>query len=172
MFVAGPRPSSSIRITSTSSRCLPWLCLDASSPPHPKPQQQYQRPKVMPARHRLIPNLTKPIRWTMHVRESQENDKLSMAHSAWGDRHPHQKYEDARTELMLATTLASAPDPVTITCWATRTCKPVTKRCRGCLREVRCEWPVGHQCKSRGDPPKKMPRQNGQVALCDRSGRA
>jgi hypothetical protein len=45
--------------------------------------------------------------------EKAKNEKLSMAHSGLGlIDTTHQKWDDARTELMLAVQLASNPDPV------------------------------------------------------------
>jgi tetratricopeptide (TPR) repeat protein len=45
--------------------------------------------------------------------EKAKNDQLSMAHSGLGlIDFKHQKFEDARTELMLAVQLSSTPDPV------------------------------------------------------------
>ena len=80
----------------------------------PDAQQQYQKAEGY-ARHaiELIPNLTKPDTVDDATFEKAKNDKLSMAHSGLGLIDiQRQKYEDARTELMLATQLASAPDPV------------------------------------------------------------
>src|ERR1700680_434095 len=80
----------------------------------PDAQQQYQKAETY-ARHaiELIPNLTKPDTVDDATFEKAKNDKLSMAHSGLGLIDiQHQKYEDARTELTLATQLASAPDPV------------------------------------------------------------
>ena len=61
----------------------------------------------------LIPNLPKPPEVDDAAFAQAKNDKLSMAHSGLGliDIN-HQKYEDARTELMQAVQLASNPDPV------------------------------------------------------------
>jgi len=61
----------------------------------------------------LIPNLPKPPEVDDATFAQVKNDKLSMAHSGLGliDIN-HQKYEDARTELMQAVQLASNPDPV------------------------------------------------------------
>src|SRR3977135_4126571 len=80
----------------------------------PDAQQQYQKAEGY-ARHaiELIPNLSKPDTVDDPTLEKAKNDKLSMAHSGLGLIDiQHSKYEDARTELMLATQLASAPDPV------------------------------------------------------------
>jgi tetratricopeptide (TPR) repeat protein len=80
----------------------------------PDAQQQYQKAEGY-ARHaiELIPNLTKPDTVDDATFEKAKNDKLSMAHSGLGLIDiQHQKYEDARTELTLATQLASSPDPV------------------------------------------------------------
>jgi tetratricopeptide (TPR) repeat protein len=67
------------------------------------------------ARHaiELIPNLPKPPDVDDATFEKAKNEKLSMAHSGLGliDTN-HQKWDDARTELMLAVQLASNPDPV------------------------------------------------------------
>jgi len=61
----------------------------------------------------LIPNIPKPPDLDDATFEKTKNDKLSMAHSGLGliDLN-RQKFEDARTELMLAVQLASSPDPV------------------------------------------------------------
>jgi len=67
------------------------------------------------ARHviELIPNLPKPADVDDATFEKAKNEKLSMAHSGLGliDVN-HQKWDDARTELMLAIQLAAVPDPV------------------------------------------------------------
>jgi tetratricopeptide (TPR) repeat protein len=67
------------------------------------------------ARHaiELIPNLPKPADVDDATFEKAKNEKLSMAHSGLGliDVN-HQKWDDARTELMLAVQLATNPDPV------------------------------------------------------------
>ena len=61
----------------------------------------------------LIPNIPKPPDLDDATFEKTKNDKLAMAHSGLGliDIN-HQKFEDARTELMLAVQLSSNPDPV------------------------------------------------------------
>jgi len=61
----------------------------------------------------LIPNIPKPANADEASFEKAKNDKLSLAHSGLGliDLN-HQKFEDARTELTQAVTLASSPDPV------------------------------------------------------------
>jgi tetratricopeptide (TPR) repeat protein len=61
----------------------------------------------------LIPNIPKPADLDDATFEKTKNDKLAMAHSGLGlIAINHQKFEDARTELMLAVQLASNPDPV------------------------------------------------------------
>jgi tetratricopeptide (TPR) repeat protein len=67
------------------------------------------------ARHaiELIPNLPKPADVDDATFEKAKNEKLSMAHSGLGLINiNHQKWDDARTELMLAVQLAADPDPV------------------------------------------------------------
>ena len=67
------------------------------------------------ARHaiELIPNLPKPEGLDDAAFEKAKNDELSMAHSGLGlIAYQHQKFEEARTELMTAIQLASSPDPV------------------------------------------------------------
>jgi hypothetical protein len=67
------------------------------------------------ARHaiELIPNLPKPPDVDDTAFEKAKNEKLSMSHSGLGliDSN-HAKWDDARTELMLAVQLAATPDPV------------------------------------------------------------
>lgn len=61
----------------------------------------------------LIPNLPKPAEVDDAAFEKAKNDKLSLCHSGLGLIYlDHQKFEDARTELTQAVTLASMPDPV------------------------------------------------------------
>jgi len=61
----------------------------------------------------IIPAMAKPATMDDAAFEKTKNDKLALAHSGLGfiDINNH-KYEDARTELMLAVQLASSPDPV------------------------------------------------------------
>jgi len=62
----------------------------------------------------VIPNMQKPNPSMDDAAfEKAKNDKLAIAHSALGlIDYDNKKYEDARTELMQAVQLASAPDPV------------------------------------------------------------
>jgi tetratricopeptide (TPR) repeat protein len=61
----------------------------------------------------LIPNLAKPDGIDEATFEQAKNNKLAMAHSGLGlVEFQHQKYEDARNDLMQAVQLASNPDPV------------------------------------------------------------
>lgn len=80
----------------------------------PDSAQQMQKAEAY-AHHaiELIPNLPKPPEVDDATFAQVKNDKLSMAHSGLGliDIN-HQKYDDARTELMQAVQLASNPDPV------------------------------------------------------------
>jgi len=61
----------------------------------------------------IIPAMPKPAALDDASFEKTKNDKLALAHSGLGliDIN-HQKYDDARTELMQAVRLASSPDPV------------------------------------------------------------
>ena len=80
----------------------------------PDAAQQFQKAEAY-ARHaiELIPNLPKPDGIDDAAFEKAKNEKLSMAHSGLGlIDYQHQKFEDARTELMQAVQLASNPDPV------------------------------------------------------------
>jgi len=80
----------------------------------PDAAQQMQKAEAY-AHHaiELIPNLPKPPEVDDATFAKVKNDKLSMAHSGLGliDIN-HQKYDDARTELMQAVQLASSPDPI------------------------------------------------------------
>ena len=80
----------------------------------PDGPQQLQKAEVY-AHHaiELIPSLVKPDTVDDATFEKAKNDKLALCHSGLGllDIN-HQKFEDARTELMQAVQLASAPDPV------------------------------------------------------------
>ncbi len=61
----------------------------------------------------LIPNMTKPAEIDDAAFEKAKNDKLSLAHSGLGLINlNHSKFDDARTELTQAVTLASNPDVV------------------------------------------------------------
>jgi tetratricopeptide (TPR) repeat protein len=67
------------------------------------------------ARHaiELIPNLPKPDAVDDAAFTKAKNEKLAMAHSGLGLIDiDHQKFEDARTELMQAVQLSASPDPV------------------------------------------------------------
>lgn len=61
----------------------------------------------------IIPTITKPATVDDASFEKDKNDKLALAHSGLGliDIN-HQKYDDARNELLQALQLASSPDPV------------------------------------------------------------
>lgn len=61
----------------------------------------------------IIPTMTKPAAVDDASFEKNKNDKLALAHSGLGliDIN-HQKYDDARNELLQAVQLASGPDPV------------------------------------------------------------
>jgi tetratricopeptide (TPR) repeat protein len=62
----------------------------------------------------LVPTLEKPATVDDAGFEKAKNDKLALAHSGLGliDLNEKKNYEDARTELTQAVTLASSPDPV------------------------------------------------------------
>ena len=61
----------------------------------------------------LIPNMTKPAEIDDAGFEKAKNDKLSLCHSGLGLIYlNHSKFDDARTELTQAVTLASNPDVV------------------------------------------------------------
>jgi hypothetical protein len=61
----------------------------------------------------IIPTMTKPDTVDDATFEKAKNDKLALAHSGLGlINMNNKKFEDARTELMQAVQLASAPDPV------------------------------------------------------------
>jgi tetratricopeptide (TPR) repeat protein len=61
----------------------------------------------------MIPTMTKPATMDDAAFEKAKNDRLALAHSGLGlIAISHQKYEDARSELMEAVQLASSPDPV------------------------------------------------------------
>jgi len=61
----------------------------------------------------LIPNLAKPDAVDEANFEKAKNDKLALCHSGLGLLAiGNSKYDDARTELRQAVTLASSPDPV------------------------------------------------------------
>lgn len=61
----------------------------------------------------IIPTMTKPASVDDASFEKNKNDKLALAHSGLGlIAINHQKYEDARSELLQAVQLASSPDPV------------------------------------------------------------
>ena len=80
----------------------------------PDGPQQLQKAEVY-AHHaiELIPSLAKPETVDDATFEKAKNDKLALAHSGLGLLAiDHQKYEDARTELMQAVQLATSPDPV------------------------------------------------------------
>jgi len=80
----------------------------------PDAAQQMQKAEAY-AHHaiELIPNLPKPTDVDDAAFALAKNEKLSMAHSGLGlIDFDHQKFDDARTELMQAVQLASMPDPV------------------------------------------------------------
>jgi tetratricopeptide (TPR) repeat protein len=80
----------------------------------PDAKQQMDKAETY-ARHaiEIIPNMTKPATVDDATFEKAKNDELSLAHSGLGlVDYNRQKYEDARTELTQAVTLATNPDPV------------------------------------------------------------
>jgi len=103
-----------------------------------------------------------------HVREAK-NDKLSMVTRPGLIDIQHQKYEDARTELDAGYDIGISPDPVDYYLLATRRASQLLQRIRGCLREVRCEWPVGTPNASLVGNPQKRCHEKWQVALYCRS---
>jgi tetratricopeptide (TPR) repeat protein len=114
MFVAGTK---AVELNPDNVDVLPLLAMAMPRRVRattPDAQQQYQKAEGY-ARHsiELIPLLTKPDTVDDAAFEKAKNEKLSMAHSGLGLINlQHQKYEDARTELMLAVQLSSSPDPV------------------------------------------------------------
>lgn len=114
MFVAGGK---ALEINPDNVDVLPLLAMAIPrrvKSTTPDGAQQMQKAEGY-ARHaiELIPTLPKPPEVDDASFEKAKNDKLSLAHSGLGliDIN-HQKYEDARTELMQAVQLASSPDPV------------------------------------------------------------
>jgi tetratricopeptide (TPR) repeat protein len=80
----------------------------------PDAEQQYQKAEAY-GRHalELIPNLPKPEGLDDAAFEKGKNEELSMTHSGLGlIAYQHKKFEEARTELMLALQLTANPDPV------------------------------------------------------------
>src|SRR5258707_9921975 len=124
----------------------------------PDAQQQYQKAEGY-ARHaiELIPNLTKPDTVDDATFEKAKNDKLSMAHSGLGLIDiQRQKYEDARTELMLATQLASAPDPVDYYLLGNADVQAsYYNDAVAAYEKCAASGPLVTQCKSRGESAKK-----------------
>jgi tetratricopeptide (TPR) repeat protein len=124
----------------------------------PDAQQQYQKAEGY-ARHaiELIPNLTKPDTVDDATFEKAKNDKLSMAHSGLGLIDiQRQKYEDARTELMLATQLASAPDPVDYYLLGNAdVLASYYNDAVAAYEKCAASGPLVTQCKSRGESAKK-----------------
>jgi tetratricopeptide (TPR) repeat protein len=114
MFVAGAK---AIELNPDNTDVLSLLAMAVPrrvNSTTPDAQQQIQKAESY-ARHaiELIPNLTKPDTVDDATFEKAKNEQLSMAHSGLGlIDFKHQKYDDARTELMKAVELASSPDPV------------------------------------------------------------
>jgi len=105
----------------------------------------------------LIPTLPKPAEMDDATFEKTKNDKLSMAHSGLGliDLN-HQKYEDARTELMLAVQLSSAPDPVDYYLLGNAdSAASYYNDAAAAFDKCAAAGPLMAQCKARGDVAKK-----------------
>jgi tetratricopeptide (TPR) repeat protein len=114
MFVAGTK---AVELNPDNVDVLPLLAMAMPRRVRattPDAQQQFQKAEGYARRAiELIPLLTKPDTVDDTTFERAKNEKLSMAHSGLGLINlQHQKYEDARTELMQAVQLSSSPDPV------------------------------------------------------------
>lgn len=124
----------------------------------PDAAQQMQKAEAY-AHHaiELIPNLPKPPEMDDATFEKVKNDKLSLAHSGLGlIDTDHDKYDDARTELMLAVQLASNPDPVDYYLLGNADVK--TSYLNGAVAaydKCAASGPLMAQCKARSDATKK-----------------
>jgi tetratricopeptide (TPR) repeat protein len=121
-------------------------------------QQQLQKAEGY-AHHaiELIPNLPKPAEMDDASFEKAKNEKLSLSHSGLGLIDlDHSKYEDARTELMLAVQLATSPDPVDY--YLLGNADSRASYLHGAIAaydKCAASGPLTAQCKARSDSVKK-----------------
>ena len=105
----------------------------------------------------LIPNLPKPPEVDDATFQKAKNDKLSMAHSGLGLIYiNHQKYDDARTELMQAVQLTANPDPVDYYLLGNADVR--TSYLNGAIaayEKCAATGPLATQCRARADSTKK-----------------
>jgi hypothetical protein len=114
MFTAGSR---AIQLDPKNADVLSLLAMAIPrrvKPTTPDGAQQLQTAETYAHRAiEIIPTMTKPDTVDDATFEKAKNDKLALAHSGLGlINMNNKKFEDARTELMQAVQLASAPDPV------------------------------------------------------------
>ncbi len=105
----------------------------------------------------LIPNLPKPADVDDATFDKAKNEKLSMAHSGLGLIDiDHQKWDDARTELMQAVQLADPADPVDY--YLLGNADVQASYLNGAIAAYdKCSvsGPLAAQCKARSDTTKK-----------------
>ena len=114
MFAAGSR---AVQLDPQNADVLSLLAMAIPrrvKPTTPDGAQQLQTAEAYAHRAiEIIPTMTKPDTVDDATFEKAKNDKLALAHSGLGlINMNNKKFEDARTELMQAVQLASAPDPV------------------------------------------------------------
>jgi hypothetical protein len=114
MFTAGSR---AIQLDPQNADVLSLLAMAIPrrvKPTTPDGAQQLQTAETYAHRAiEIIPTMTKQDTVDDATFEKAKNDKLALAHSGLGlINMNNKKFEDARTELMQAVQLASAPDPV------------------------------------------------------------
>jgi tetratricopeptide (TPR) repeat protein len=158
MFVAGNKAlelnPDNVDVLSLLSMAIPRRIRSTT----PDAAQQMQKAEAY-AHHaiELIPNLPKPPEMDDATFEKVKNDKLSLAHSGLGlIDTDHDKYDDARTELMLAVQLASNPDPVDYYLLGNADVK--TSYLNGAVAaydKCAASGPLMAQCKARSDSTKK-----------------
>ena len=158
MFVAGNKAlelnPDNVDVLSLLSMAIPRRVRSTT----PDAAQQTQKAEAY-AHHaiELIPNLPKPPEMDDATFDKVKNDKLSLAHSGLGlIDTDHDKYDDARTELMLAVQLASNPDPVDYYLLGNADVK--TSYLNGAIAaydKCAASGPLMAQCKARSDSTKK-----------------
>jgi len=104
----------------------------------------------------IIPTMTKPAKVDDAEFEKAKNDKLALAHSGLGMIDmAHQKYDDARTELMQAVQLASSPDPVDYYLLGTADVQgSYYKDAVAAYEKCADSGPLAAQCKARAESAK------------------
>ena len=104
----------------------------------------------------IIPTMPKPAALDDASFEKNKNEKLALAHSGLGliDIN-HQKFDDARTELLQAVQLASSPDPVDyFLLWNAEVQGSYYRDAVDAYEKCATSGPLVAQCKARAESAK------------------